>query len=196
MLLGAVIGGFVASFFRIDGGLGVIIGAVTVVVAYALIQGAGGIYSEFAMARQARLQLADWVPAGAAGLSVKADAQLKEGYERKLETAIYFSGSTYRYPLLGVDIDRKRIALAAGERFTPVERNEIRCWRRAEQPAGRFFVVELVAPERDHPGMPSSSRGGATTSASAIKPILTGNCRHGGRSSRGISRIRELYFGG
>jgi hypothetical protein len=44
--------------------------------------------------------------------------------------------------------------------------------------------------------LPKSSRGGVTTSASPISPILTGNCRHGGRSSKGISNIRELCFSG
>jgi hypothetical protein len=42
--------------------------------------------------------------------------------------------------------------------------------------------------------LPKSSRGGVMISASATPPRRTGICKHGGRSSSGISKIRRLDF--
>ncbi len=169
LVLGGIAGGVMGFFFKIDAGLAVLAGAGVAIAAYVLISIVGGAIVGRAVRGGARQQLRGWfTPGDARCLLFDGDVWLTDGVVSD-DANQHFGGSHTRYHALGIDVARKRVALASecgNMELTPAE---LQGWRRG---GGAGKVVDGTAYTRQFTielTVNRSSRAGGTKPVKRIE---------------------------
>jgi hypothetical protein len=153
LVLGGIAGGVVGVFFKVDAGLAVLAGAGVAIAAFVLISIVAGAIIARAVRKRARQQLRGWfTPGDARFLLFDGDVWFTDGVITN-DASRHFGGSHTRYHALGIDVARKRLALASECGTMELASAELHGWRRGSgdgkvfdgKPYTRQFTIELKA---------------------------------------------------
>lgn len=148
LLAGAAgIGAILGFILNVDAGAAAGIAVIVAFVGFLAFGAVHGVYSDYAAARRARRRMEEWVPAGSAGLALRAAIRYVDGSESEIHGEHRFGGLIDGYTVLGIDVSRSRVGLGDGDRLKVLERSQIRSWRRKRQLPDACFVIELVTPK-------------------------------------------------